>query len=117
MIVLILRLGSSAKLGSITDFMYDISPVLFSGDREEEVERFKKKKKGQDAEDLLCLLLVLLFSAFFHFASVSSLKLQAFLRVTLSTNHLRKKCTMLNSLVNLPISLFFSQLGKCETST
>ena len=45
MIVLILRLGSSAKLGSITDFMYDISPVLFSGDWEEEVERFKKKKK------------------------------------------------------------------------
>ena len=56
MIVLILRLGSSAKLGSITDFMYDISPVPFSGDWEEEVERFKKKKKkGQDAEDLLCL--------------------------------------------------------------
>ena len=55
MIVLILRWGSSAKLGSITDFMYDISPVLFSGDWEEEVERFKKKKKGQDAEDLLCL--------------------------------------------------------------
>ena len=47
MIVLILRLGSSAKLGSITDFMYDISPVLFSGDWEEEVERFKKKKKDK----------------------------------------------------------------------
>ena len=44
MIVLILKLVSSAKLGSITDFMYGISPVLFSSDWEEEVERFKKKK-------------------------------------------------------------------------
>ena len=69
MIVLILRLGSSAKLGSITDFMYDISPVLFSGDREEEVERFKKKKKDKT------LKIYYVYSWFCYFLPSSTLLL------------------------------------------
>ena len=70
MIVLILRLGSSAKLGSITDFMYDISPVPFSGDWEEEVERFKKKKKKDKT-----LKIYYVYSWFCYFLPSSTLLL------------------------------------------
>ena len=44
MIILILRLGSSAKLGSITDFMYDISLAVTEKKKWKDLKRKKKDK-------------------------------------------------------------------------